>query len=204
MRAITKGNAPTDFKRWAKGHRGAVYADLAEKLRRGIRAQLVQEQLGLCAYCCAAIDAASASSHIDHVEPRDSASDRQLDYGNMVASCQADRQCGKAKENRRLPLTPLMPRCEADLRFGIDGTIAGLTQEARDTVALLRLDNTRLAAMRRKAIEAFLWDSLGNPAKLSFSGEDELKTLLAIAQSPTAGRLEAFSPVVVAVIRGLL
>ncbi len=68
--------------------------------RGQLRKQLVQEQHGLCAYCCGRIT--EEKSHNEHIEPRhpkQGVSNRSLDYRNIVASCNREYTCGTKKEN---------------------------------------------------------------------------------------------------------
>jgi uncharacterized protein (TIGR02646 family) len=139
---------------------------------------LVKEQKHLCAYCCGKID--TNKSHNEHIEPRNPgkyASNKSLDYRNIVASCygfQGDKTCGMKKANgydETQFISPLNPECENVFKYLPNGKMEGDTY----TIDLLNLNSYRL----RKAREA-VYNTLAeldeNTIKLIYSESEEVLT----------------------------
>lgn len=121
MRKIQKGNEPDSLKRWKRANQQQRYPDLPPAERREIREACIEEQYGLCAYCCHGITVDNA--HNEHVEAQNTAPGRTLDFANIVASCNHSKQCGDAHKSQALPLTSLMSECETELKFYVSGRV---------------------------------------------------------------------------------
>lgn len=100
MLHILKNEEPqflTDFK---KKHPKKDYdSEEFAQHRPVLKAELIKEQKGLCAYCCGRIT--HEKSHNEHIEPRNPgkyASNRSLDYTNIVASCNTSETCGNKRK----------------------------------------------------------------------------------------------------------
>lgn len=125
------------------------------------RQYLLKEQGYICAYCLQEI--VLDNTTLEHVQAKENDIDLTLDYYNIVACCQGvdteekDRHCGNKKQLKKIALTPLMPNCETDIFFNIDGTIHGINKPARKTIRVLGLDCNRLKSLREAAIESFLY-----------------------------------------------
>ncbi|KAF1024841.1 MAG: hypothetical protein GAK37_03010 [Pseudomonas sp.] len=85
MRKIIKGDEPPTLTQWKRANPQGRYQDLTHEQRSPIRQACIEEQHGLCAYCCHAITL--DSSHNEHVEAQDGAQNRTVDFSNIVASC---------------------------------------------------------------------------------------------------------------------
>lgn len=136
MRKISKTEEPPELVQWKrknpKLHR---YDDLNRNksnegkiARQKINERNIEDQFGLCAYCCKRID--ESNSMNEHLVPRSKNHQKELDFNNIVASCDTKNQCDKAHDNQDLPLTPLMAECEIELQFFLSGDVKGKTDRA--------------------------------------------------------------------------
>lgn len=192
MRCINKSSEPTTFERWKQANPAATFDDLGNgtnhALKQAVKNSLIAEQKYICCYCENRIDA--SSSHIEHLLPRCSHSQKQLDYANLLASCEADGRkshCGHKKDRQLLPFTPL-DDTEISQRFifAADGNIypRDVGDNAANTViTILGLDAKRLVTMRNTAISTFI-------ALLTNSPEERSGTLASV--SPSSDKLYAF------------
>lgn len=112
MRRIHKSSEPDKFTKWKQANPTATFDDLGNKnnytLKQFVKAALLAEQKYICCYCENRIDA--QTSHIEHLLPQSSYPQKQLDYLNLLASCEADGKkahCGHKKDRQRVPITPL-------------------------------------------------------------------------------------------------
>jgi uncharacterized protein (TIGR02646 family) len=204
VRKITKGDEPTALTKWKRANPGGRYSDLTYEQSRSIRHACIEEQHGLCAYCCHEITVDNA--HNEHVEARKLSPNRTLDYSNIVASCDRPKQCGKAHAHQVLPLTALMGECETELKYYLSGRVEGLTPRATTSIQALNLgdsrENNRALFSARKA----LLDTLIYEGGVDIKIENfELLTVLMeeLTQPDENNRLKPFSPVLVNVIRQL-
>ena len=207
MRKITKGDEPEVLTQWKRAHPRGRYSELSTEERTSIRRACIEEQHGLCAYCCHEITPDNA--HNEHVEARDIAPNRSLDFSNIVASCSRSKQCGKAHAHQDLPLTSLMDECETELKFYLSGRVEGLSPRAVTSIRVLNLGDSRennraLFAARKSILDALLYDSGMNGDDLEIA-DIELLTVLKeeLEQPDNNNRLKPFAPVLVNVIRHL-
>lgn len=205
MRKIQKGQQPESFDHWIRSNPGKRYNELPHEQRRAIRAACIEEQLGLCAYCCHAI--AIDSAHNEHVDSQSLAPARTLDFSNIVASCNHPDQCGAAHKSRALPLTALMDECETEFKFFLSGAVKGLTSRADTAIKVLNLGDTRannlaLYNARKTMIESLLFTHSIDPSGLALESEEVLTLLREELQQPDKhNRLLPFAPVLVNVLR---
>lgn len=212
MRKISKINEPPELTQWKrknpKLHR---YEDLykSDKSEQGkivaekINEKNIADQFGLCAYCCKQID--KSNSMNEHLIPRDKDHTKELDFSNIVASCTTRNQCDNAHKSQDLPLTPLMPECEAELRFSLSGGVEGKTTRAETTIEVLQLDNRSLKEIRKQLIAEMLICQGVPPDNLPFLEDEELlNMMIEDLKQPKQGLLDAFSPVLVNVLQHYL
>jgi len=208
VREISKRDEPALLTAWKHVNPHARYRDLPARERREIRIACIAEQFGLCAYCCQSIGVDAA--HNEHVDAQDTAPNRTLDCSNIVASCQTPNQCGHGRGTQFLPLTPLMAECETELKFYLSGRVEGLTERAKTSISALNLGDTQesnrgLIGRRKALVEAILFSELLDPAGLVAEDDDLLAMLMDNLLTPDDDqRLQAFSPVLVNVIRHYL
>lgn len=217
MRKITKGEAPDGFIGWvrrkpADQDENQWFQALYKQEQREIIADLsrhnAREQYYLCAYCCDRITGDSTDTMNEHVEARAINRHRSLDHRNIVASCRTKGQCDGAHGSQPLPLTPLMPECETELRFRLSGRVEGLTDRARDAIRVLNLGDTEkhnkaLIEKRKQLVDSLIWENYGHdPTQLNLEDDVELfRILIDDLNQPINGKLAPFAPVLVNVLR---
>lgn len=158
---INKNSEPAwliDFKK--KNPKSLYSSDEFSSYRTKLRETLIQEQKGLCAYCCCKINIDSSLN--EHIEPQNlkggGKSKKTLDYNNLVASCkkiQSEQTCGAAKGNEYNEtkfISPLNPNCENVFKYLPDGTITG----DEYTINLLNLNASWLIEARRAVYKQLL------------------------------------------------
>lgn len=200
MRKIDKpiGFEPSSLSKFKRGNKQSNYRNLTDEVRQDIRKACTTEQFYLCAYCCKRISGDSRDTMNEHVIARNLAPNRDLDYTNIVASCTTPNQCDNAHGSQPLPLTPFDAECETALKFKISGRVTGLTDDARDTIRVLNLDNKSLREQRKIFIDTILF-TYGEDA---IEDDDLINIMIDELAQPKKGRLEAFSPVIVNALRG--
>lgn len=201
MRKIIKGSEPTELVAWNRKNPHGYYKDLTYIVRQAINQATLSEQFGLCAYCCKKID--TQSSHNEHVEARHLAPNRQLDFGNIVASCNTRGRCGNAHDSQPLPLTPLMTECENELKFYLSGKVKGLTQRSTVSIAVLGLDSRAIREERKQMVDNLIFPDKADDLQLL--DNDLLADWLDHFQQPDSkGQLLPYSPVLVNIVKQLL
>ena len=209
MRPIRKGNEPAFFSQWKVGASPdwrPSYASLGGETKRNLTEALAREQGFLCCYCGCRIP----PHHIEHLRPQhgphgDPA--RDLDYDNLLASCESldeaghqtvPRRCGHRKDkwwDARLLVSPLDPHCASYFVYGSDGSIrpaprAPDAEAAKETLQRLGLDT--LTARRKKALE---------PILLSVRTGNDLRSLRSLCEEPDAqGQLVPFASAIASVL----
>jgi uncharacterized protein (TIGR02646 family) len=162
VRKIDKGNEPESLAAFKRANPHDRYRDLTEAERRDVRDACTQEQYFLCAYCCQTITGESTDTMNEHVEAQALAPNRTLDFDNIVASCKTAKQCDAAHKSQPLPLTPLMPECQVELRFKLSGRVEGTTPRAIEAIRVLNLGDTEasnkaLIEKRKQLVEGLIW-----------------------------------------------
>ncbi len=150
MLHIKKGEEPPFLSDFKKKYPSKTYDSAEfERFRMPLNDILRKEQKGLCAYCCSRIE--SGKAHNEHIEPQHPgkyASNRSLDYGNIVASCNHPKTCGKRKGNdydAKRFISPLDKDCEQKFHYYLDGFIDGDSY----TIDLLNLNAYELRNARK-------------------------------------------------------
>lgn len=205
MRSIHKGAEPQGLTDWKRTHPHGTYTDLSSKERQAIRQACALEQNYLCGYCCDAISGESADTSNEHVEAQKLAPHRSLDFNNIIASCTAQHHCDNAHGSQALPLTPLMPECETEIRYKLSGRIEGLTDRAKEAIRVLNLgdseaSNKALIEKRKYLYEALIWANVGDPAE-GLEDEEIIAIVIDDLLQPKDQRLIAFAPVLASMIR---
>lgn len=205
MRKIEKGDEPAVLSSWKRQHPQGQYSELAHEERQAISQACLIEQFYLCAYCCKPIGVKDDDCMNEHVEARRLAPNRSLDFSNIVASCKTPQQCDAAHGSTPLPLTPLMPECETELRFKLSGRVEGLTDRARETIRVLNLGDTehnnRSWVETRKQLISTLLMANGVDAGDGLEDKELIEIVLTDIQQPTNGKLEPYAPVVVNILQ---
>ena len=182
MKYITKGDAPASLENYKQEDNAsfdAMYKRQDVKIE--LRNSLIAEQGGLCCYCGGRIKA-DITSKIEHLLPRSKYKDLQLEYSNLLCSCdggEGERKGKTKSEKKNYPLhsdakkqdkiieiTPLDKNCEQQFAYDEEGNIYGLSIEAWNTIKILGLDCKTLNNRRRSAIRPYLdqnetnWDAV--------------------------------------------
>lgn len=204
MRKIAKDEAPANLERWKHQNPHGTYDQVGASLRQDIRLACLREQFYLCAYCCKAISADPGGSMNEHLEARKIAPQRSLDFDNIVASCTTSGQCDAAHGSRPLLLTPLMPECETELKFRISGRVEGLSPRAEQAIEVLKLgateqQNRRLVEARKQLADTLMFVN-GIPSD-GLDDDELIRAVVDDLETPTDGKLEPYSPVVVNIVR---
>lgn len=166
MKYIEKELEPASFTKWKEGDSpdwvpSWSALDSVPAVKQELKDALIFEQGAICSYCGIRID--RHNSHIEHVKPRETFAEDDVNYLNLVASCTTEgkqRHCGSRKDcwyDPELFVSPLYPNCEQRFHFLPNGKIK--PHEEGDTAALttlsrLGLDSSNLDAHRKKALEA--------------------------------------------------
>lgn len=204
MRKIEIGPEPEELRQFKRQHpKQHAYTDLDANTRRAIRQSCLTEQFFLCAYCCQTIDL--DTSHNDHLKARHTAPNQQLNCKNIVASCQTPNQCGKQRNHQDLPITPLSSQCESQLRFHINGRVSGQNEAAKTTIQRLNLGdherhNLKLIQKRKRLVQALLFQQ-GLSSDLGLEDRELLALLQQDLQQHKKGKLQAFAPVLVNILK---
>lgn len=206
MRKINKANEPDSLTRWKRHHPNGVYEDLSHVERQDVRSSCLKEQFYLCAYCCQSISLDNSVN--EHVEARKLAPQKQLNYANIVASCKTPKQCDAAHASQPLKLTPLMEACEHEFKFKISGRVEGITARAVDTIQVLNLGDTEknnrsLIEKRKQLSQALLWTN-GIDPEAGIDDDELIAMLIEDIENTRNGKLEAYAPVVVNILRSWL
>jgi len=175
VRKINKGQEPKSLVRWKRKNSNKRYQNLDAEVRQEVRTACVAEQFHLCAYCCQRISMEKSVN--EHIEPRHLFPNLDLDFSNIVASCDTKGQCDAAHKSQLLPLTPLMDECEMELKLKFSGRVEGVTERARETIHVLNLgdesrNNRALIGKRKRLVDGLLWKRGVSPQELE-SGEVE-------------------------------
>lgn len=173
MKHITKGPEPPEYVQWkanACEDWQPTYNDLSGIVKGTVKNALMEEQGHICCYCERRLS--NDDSHIEHFRPQSDSSVDPLDYSNMLCSCQHQlkkgepRHCGNLKDHwfdDQLLISPFDLHCESHFTFTADGRIRpsrDIDVAAKTTITRLGLGIPKLNALREKAIEPFLDESL--------------------------------------------
>lgn len=137
-----------------------------------VREALLREQGYIC--CYRGMGVTKDSSHIEHLKPRSSYPHLALEYTNLIASCQREREkippvlvhCGVKKDDwydENLMVSPLEKNCANFFRYSGSGEILPTINLDKKAVAETTIDKLglgidKLRAMRREAIDGVLLD----------------------------------------------
>ena len=85
------------------------------------------------------------------------------------------------------------------MKFYFSGKVEGLTDEARQSVEVLGLNSNAIREERKQMIATLLFPD--TPDGVNFLEDDLIAVLIDDFQHPTDGQLQAYSPVLVNVLR---
>ncbi len=179
---IERAEEPDFWKQYKKKHPSVQYNDLdktpeGKEVRKQIREFNIDQQHGLCAYCCKRINPDPKSSLNEHIKPRGVGkyANLSMDYNNIIACCSTDGKedvstCSAHKRNEyddALFISPLDQECESYFAFHQNGKIVPLKKDekaikkATYTIDLLNLNSYKLRKARESLIK--VCDGFKNP-----------------------------------------
>ena len=207
MRKITKriGFEPSSLTRWKRQNPQKTYSDLDSEVRIDIRSHCTEEQFYICAYCCQSISGLNNDTVNEHVEAQRISPQRTVDFTNIVASCKALKQCDNAHGSQPLPLTPFIEACETELTFKLSGRVSGRTERAIEAIKALNLGDTEqnnrgLIEKRKQLVHTLLLTNGVDPSE-GLDDNELIEIVIDDLSTPNNGKLQAFSPVVVNVLK---
>lgn len=164
MRHIKKGCSPEFFENWKQNFRKVEgrepkYQDLRGEDYHNLKIHIIDEQYGLCCYCCKEIQ--DYNSHIEHLKPQHQYQSETLNYSNLLVSCNGYKDnkenCGHRKDrwyDEYYTITPIDENCESFFTYTIDGQIRSNREDTRaqETINKLELNIDLLQRARRTAI----------------------------------------------------
>ena len=208
MRQITKGAEPAEITAWKAANRALpnyCYGSLTADHRQAIRAALIQEQRGLCAYTGRRID--NGSCHIEHLRPQAHCRHGEdVEYNNLVACVPAPNTpklpYGAHKKgdwppvaDEHLFVSPLTGGCVARFSFRLNGKVGASNAgdaAAIETIKRLGLDDAALEKLRKASIDATLAVKGRGPASIDIGDARRRLRSLELAEQQ-GGQIEPFS-----------
>jgi uncharacterized protein (TIGR02646 family) len=199
MKHIIKEEEPTSFIEWknqANDDWTPVYNNLQGIERQELINSIISEQGFICCYCENEIK--PNDCHVEHFKPQSIYPKHQLDYKNLLCSCQQKlgkkdpRHCGNSKEDwfdENNLISPLISDCESRFKYTFDGYILPSIEDdvaAKITIEKLNLGIDKLNASRNKAIEPFIDDGLSEEDRNIFV------TAYLVDKSANNGRFNMF------------
>lgn len=179
MKRIEKGEEPNLFTEWkakANADWQPTYDLLSDETKTAVKKALMEEQGYICCYCERRLT--DDDSHIEHFRPQSDQDCDDLDFSNMLCSCQDQtkkgepRHCGVLKDNwfdLDLLVSPFDPICEYLFTYTADGGIGSADSDAATTtISKLGLDISKLFALRKGTIAPFLDPDLSDEDFLTF------------------------------------
>jgi uncharacterized protein (TIGR02646 family) len=181
----TEPDALANFKAQANADWQPSYEELRGQDKKQLHHHLITEQGHICCYCGERI--VQADSHIEHFQPQTDYGHLELDYFNLLASCQQKIpkkhpiHCGMGKSdwfNEELLVSPLIGDCADFFEYTEIGEILPTRRSekaaaATETIERLRLNIPKLQAGREGVIDSF-YDEPGFLSSLSDREIDKL------------------------------
>lgn len=167
MKYIIKREEPESFTKWkasANNNWKPTYNQLSGQVKKDVKNALIAEQGGICCYCERKLN--YDDSHIEHLNPQCNSEEGQLDFQNMLCSCQKHLKkreplhCGNSKGKDAIAITPLHTDCKDKFTYTEDGHIEFTNEDSKKTIQSLQLNIDKLVNLRLSAIEPFIIDSI--------------------------------------------
>lgn len=154
---INKGIEPRSLTHYRLSTQNANYDGMATDIKNDIRANMLQEQGRICAYCMGRITEDSIT--IEHYIPQSVDSSLDLDYRNMIGVCQGillgQKICGNHRGKEALKVNPLFEPTIDTIQYSRDGGIMSSDVDIdRDLKITLNLNAELLKANRKQALVA--------------------------------------------------
>jgi uncharacterized protein (TIGR02646 family) len=159
MRAIEKKPEPRELRDYRR-QPDADYEGLDKDTKDKIKAQLLEEQGYLCAYCMKRIAIGHDQMKVEHWHSRSRYPAEQLDYSNLLGVCMGiegnDRTCDTCKGDKDLKYNPAdsRHRIEQQVRYLGNGKIESDEEEFdHELNEVLNLNADRLKKNRAAVID---------------------------------------------------
>ncbi len=160
-RPVNEPRSLTDYRNTPN----ATYAELHGEIKQELREALGSEQGFICAYCMARIEPTNERMVIEHYIPQIRHSNspyneqthrgNQLNYYNLLGTCQQPRCCSGIRGNMPLTINPMDVSCERLVQFGSDGRAYSADVRAQtDIDNTLKLNDQTLKDNRQSIIDA--------------------------------------------------
>ncbi|MDO4540017.1 MAG: retron system putative HNH endonuclease [Syntrophomonadaceae bacterium] len=163
MKRIIKDKPPDFFEQWKldylaiHGKEPTFGNDFHGPQKQRLKETLLDEQGYICCYCMQRIG--DYNSHLEHFKPQSKYPANDLDYDNILVSCDGYKldasHCGHRKGpwyNEALIVSPLDEDVEAVFTYNADGTINASGYGGKETIKQLELNSFRLQRLRKSAI----------------------------------------------------
>lgn len=167
MKYIIKGDEPKSFTEWkalSNDDWKPTYDQLSGQVKKDVKNALIIEQGGICCYCEKKLS--YDDSHIEHLNPQCTTTEGQLDFQNMLCSCQKHLKkkeplhCGNSKGHDIITITPLQIDCIDKFTYTEDGYIGFTDRDSEKTIKSLQLNIDKLNDFRKQVIEPFIIDPI--------------------------------------------
>ncbi len=181
MRRIHKQTEPRSLVE----HRATTGAEFDGCNKADIRTSLVQEQRGLCCYCCGRIAATHNGMKIDHFEAQSVEPEKALSYSNMLGACLGGmgnppklQHCDTKRGNRPIEYNPADPLRDIHsvIVLGANGRLSSPSAIFSDQLdKTLGLNLPRLVTERERQIKAVTkWWSSAHTKKRRKPNQNEI------------------------------
>ncbi|MBN3897534.1 MAG: TIGR02646 family protein [Nostoc sp. NOS(2021)] len=210
MKYIKKSEEPKSFTVWknlANEDWQPTWDDFRKPQKTDVHDSLLEEQGFICCYCGRRIT--KDISHIEHLKPRYLNTELGLEYTNMLASCQRERErkeplhCGSKKDHwydEDLIVSPINANCEEFFKYTDDGQILATNNSkkqlaAETTIDKLALNIDKLKDLRAKALEPIL--EIIN----TITEEDRQDLILGFSETDSKGHYEEFCAAIIYLLK---
>ena len=172
MKFIQKIEEPEVFTEWKESPqrvprtwKSLTNHQSGKRIKNFLKQSLLEEQGFICCYCERRITETPESSHIEHLKPKGTYPEFELEYDNLLCSCQPSKingenisTCGHKKGDwfdEELFISPLSSECEEKIKYSSSGELEGVDEVANITIRKLGLNNYDLVRSRKSAVDYF-------------------------------------------------
>lgn len=204
---IKRKEVPEFWHRFQTKNPTMRYDDLqnseeGKAIRQKLREFNIEQQHGLCAYCCREIDLHNSLN--EHIKPRGLGkySNQSMDYTNIVASCDKEGKeeatCSAHKKNDydEKFVSPLDSDCEKYFEYYPNGEVVSDSDKGKYTIDLLNLNSYRLRqarAARLRICESYKDLTLIKQVFIEPNADHKLESFTDIVRYFYANNLFAFN-----------
>lgn len=205
MRFIKKKQQPQSLIETKKTIPLPKYLELDTEVKDDIRTNLLDEQGHICCYCMQRIK--SNAMKIEHYQSRSSFPELQLEFKNMLASCEGQiltsqgfiLHCDSAKGEKELEFINLHEKSKIhilkDLKYRGGGEIESSNEQIQHEIdEILNLNLEQLKLMRKGVIDALV-EIMKKQSKKGDIKRNFLLGKIEEYQTPKEGKLKPFCQV---------